>query len=515
MKNTVISLLMLFTSATAFGGFNEKLPVKWGKISPSEFSVVPSKADAAAPAIVLCDYGDIEVTNRTFYTRHTRIRILNEDGLRYASVEIPYQTRNRHDVFYALKAQTLVLENGKIVKYKVPADKIEDIKINDRWNKKKFTFPNAAPGVIVEFEYTIASLDFQKLNTWYFQREIPVIWSEVRFEVPSPYVYLVSFENNRQLAPDEEAVYGEKLQWLYNTGERQRHFQLIDNKYLLYNTNENRYKVWAMNNTKKKIIMKNLPGLAASSGAQPVSYHYPQVRFDLFESSGNLPRSFMPLLLTTYKDYDRQSEWSLMHNNSVYIGYVHYRLKTWSQYNKELLNDERFGQYLIKSPGVANLSDSLADKRYTELERVHAVYHYVRDKFKWNGQFSSAATQDFKEFMKTKTGSSAEMNLILVNLLRQNGIRSNPIMIRTADRGKPEKMYPVKDEFNHVIASAEIGGSTYLFDATSDSPELNRLNKADLGTEGWIVNNDNPGWLEIFSAEGKKDAIDELPIFRL
>jgi hypothetical protein len=511
MKSTLLFLMTILSSIQVFAGFQSKPPMKWGKISPAEFEIVPKGNDANAAAIVLCDYGEIEITNRTFYKRHTRIKILNEDGLRYASVEIPYQTRNRHDVFYDLKAHTLVLENGKVVKYKVESGQIEDIKINDRWSKKKFTFPKASPGTIIEFEYRIASLDFEKLDTWYFQREIPVIWSEIRFDVPTPFIYLVTFVNNRPLAPDEESVFGEKLKWLYNTKDRVRHFELANEKYLLYNTNESRYKVWALNNTRKKIVMKNLPGLAVVPDAQkPVSSYYPQLRFDLFESSGNVPRSLRPLLLTTHSDYERRSEWSAMHDPSEFIGYVHFRLKTWQQFNADLLEDERFGDFLRKSAGPVMALNENAD----ELSRINTIYLYVQREYKWDGQFSLYASQGFKDFMEKKSGSSADLNLILINLFRQHGIKSDPVLIRTSDLGLPERMYPVKNQFNHVIASAEIGGKRYLFDVTSRSLELNKLNRLDIGTAGWVVNKDNPGWIETFPAENSKQN-DSSPVFNL
>jgi hypothetical protein len=511
MKLLFISLLMIISSIPVFAGFRSKLPVKWGKISTSEFSIVPAGSDANASAIVLCDYSDIEITNRTFYTRHTRIKILNEDGLKYATVEIPYRLKNRHDVFYDLKAQTLVLVNGRVVEHKVAPASIEDIPINDTWSKKKFTFPMVKPGTIIEYRYRIASLDFEKLDTWYFQREIPTIWSEVRFNVPSPFTYLVSFENNRHLAPDEELVYGEKLQWLYSTRARPRRFKLIEDNFLLFNTNENRYKVWALNNMRKKIVMKNLPGFSDAREEKPFAQIYPQVRFDLFESAGNLPRMFRPLLLTTHDRYPEMNQWDL-HNDREFIGYLHYRLKTWSQFNENLLEHERFGQYLQKISGRA---DAIPVPDADELQKVNAIYQFVKKNYLWNGEFSHLAKQTFREFTEKRSGSSAEINLMLISLLRQQGIKSDPVLIRTNDLGMPEKMYPVKDQFNHVIATAEIGGKTYLFDATSNSNELNKLNNLDIGTEGWLVRRDVPGWIEIYSA-GQEIKVDEdIPVFRL
>jgi hypothetical protein len=514
MKQIIFLLLLFVVATSAFARFTDKLPVNWGKIAADEFSIVPKGTDAQAPAIVLCDFGNIEITNRTFYTRHIRIKILNEQGLQYASVEIPYEVKDKHDVFYELKAQTLVMENGKIVKYKVAPGQIEDLTINEKWHKKKFTFPHAAPGAIIEYHYVIASLDFEKLDNWYFQREIPTIWSELRFDVPPPYVYLVSFENNRELAPDEEAVFGQKLQWMYDTKTWEKRSELANNKYILFNTGENRFKVWALNDMKKKIVMKNLPGLSSVADGQPLAYHYPQVRFDLFESSGNLPRAFRPLLITTHDDYETRGEWSLMQDNSAVMGYVHYRLKTWSQFNESLLNNERFGQYLMKkSDGM--LQSEINSSGSNELEQIASIIHFVQKNFQWNGTFSMYATQNFKSFTEKRTGSSAELNLLLVNLLRQHGFKSDPVLIRTADLGQPEKLYPVKNQFNHVIASAEIGGRLFLFDATNSSSDLNRLNKLDIETQGWIVNNDHPGWVETYTEGNKKEQESEIPFFSL
>ena len=130
---------------------------------------------------------------------------------------------------------------------------------------------------------------------------------------------------------------------------------------------------------------------------------------------------------------------------------------------------------------------------------MKAVYQYVRRNYHWDGQYSLYASQDQKKFAEQRTGSSAEINLTLVNLLRNAGINSDPLLIRTKDLGMPEKMFPVKDQFNHVIAWAEIGGVEYLLDATGESSDPGRLNKLDIGTEGWLVRTENLRWIDIFT----------------
>jgi hypothetical protein len=502
MKTYINILLGILFTLPAFAGNSDRFPIRWNKITSAEFKLKPAGRDSAASAIVLCDFGNIEVTNRTFYSRHTRIKILNNNGLRYASVEIPYQTKDRHDEITQIKARTLIMENGKILEYKVPAGEMERNVINDRWSKLTFTFPKAAPGAIIEYEYTIASLDFENLDTWYFQREIPTMWSELRFEVPEPYVYLVTYENNRTLAPDESEAYGNRLQWLFDTKPRRRRIDLARNNELLYATPENRFKVWALNDRKKTITMRNLPGLDHVTGNQPLTDFYPRVTFDLFESSGNLPWSFRPLLLTTVENYDTRGEWSLMRDANAIPGYIHYRLKTWSQFNQSLLEQDRFGKYLVKNYGGNHLIDSLTHQSQDPEVRLAAIYSYIVKNFKWNGEYSMYANQRFDDFLSQQRGSSAEINLLLINMLQRAGIKADPLLVRTNDLGAPETMYPIRYQFNHVIAVAEIYGTQLLLDATSGTSDVRVINRKDIGTQGWIVSETNPGWINIFSPKG-------------
>jgi hypothetical protein len=112
--------------------------------------------------------------------------------------------------------------------------------------------------------------------------------------------------------------------------------------------------------------------------------------------------------------------------------------------------------------------------------------------------------QSFDNFLRQQKGSSAEINLLLVNMLQRAGIKADPLLVRTNDLGAPETMYPIRNQFNHVIAVAEIYGTQLLLDATSETPDVRKLNKKDIGTQGWIVRETNPGWIDIFSPKGNQ-----------
>jgi len=107
-------------------------------------------------------------------------------------------------------------------------------------------------------------------------------------------------------------------------------------------------------------------------------------------------------------------------------------------------------------------------------------------------------------FFVTVRAPRERSTLLLVNLLRQAGIAADPLLIRTADRGLPEKMFPVKGQFNHVIAVAEIDGTQILLDAVSGSADLNKLHKLDIGTRGMGSPGRKSGLIEIFSPRNRQ-----------
>ena len=54
--------------------------------------------------------------------------------------------------------------------------------------------------------------------------------------------------------------------------------------------------------------------------------------------------------------------------------------------------------------------------------------------------------------------------------------------------------------FNLRVA-VEVDGKRMLLDLTSGSSDTGRLNRKDIGTEGWIVSADVQGWIEIFGGK--------------
>lgn len=473
--------------------FRTKPPIKWGKVNEFEkqFNVVDYEKDASA--VILCDFGSIEISNRTFYRRHVRIKILSQEGLKHATVEIPYQYKNKYDDIQVLKAQVLNLsENGKIESENVNYKDIRDIQIDEYRAVKRFSFPKVRVGSIIEYQYEIASMDFVKLDDWIFQNEIPTLWSEVRFTVPEPFIYLFTYQKGPELTDEEKTAFTLSLERLKNTKWRKARAQLFKTDGVLFKTEKKNYIVHVINKKRKKIVHRSLPSLPDNKHRQVAMNRAPRIRFHLLRSEGILPPFYKPLLLSVQEDFEDMTRQQIRFKTEP-AGYIHYRLENWVQMNNRYLNSERFGRVMMKHMNYIPVFEEVLTEKMSATEKLSAVTGYVRSNVLWNGMYDNAVRRDLNEVLSSGEGSSSELNFLLLTLLKRAGLDVTPVLVKTVDQGRVEEVYPVWKQFNHVLALVTLDNQQLLIDLTV----TDKKRALPVNPQGWMVRKVNFGWINI------------------
>lgn len=176
----------------------QKPPIKLGEVPKEDIEMTEYVLDPDAEAVILCDYGYLSFKfNSTEWQwerqlkRVCRIKILNDDGYKWAEESIGlYDNNNIEENISNIKGYTYNLENGKVQKQKLDKKNIFKEKTSKNYKKVKFTMPNVKEGSVVEFSYTISSNRLTILEPWYFQRSIPVKWSEYIISIPEFLTYI-------------------------------------------------------------------------------------------------------------------------------------------------------------------------------------------------------------------------------------------------------------------------------------------------------------------------------------
>ena len=179
--------------------FSQKDPIRFGKISKAEKKIKSTELDPDANAVILCDFGEIDFRGHSVeITRHTRIKILNKNGVDEANIVLPYFFKDNNERIFKVKAQTInISDDGELEKTKVRKDDIYTVDASENWKEKRFTFPNVKTGSIIEYQYSKKSESVVNLEEWIFQNSLPTLKSHLNVFVGGSLDYKIVYNGNR------------------------------------------------------------------------------------------------------------------------------------------------------------------------------------------------------------------------------------------------------------------------------------------------------------------------------
>lgn len=441
----VLTVIIAFLSTVTLA--QESTYAKFGQISPEALHKKSYSVDSLAPAVVLSDIGHTSIEGNykgwfsAYSMRHKVIHILNNAGYDEANIEIPlYSNGDNEENLEFVNAVTYNLENGKIVTAKLDVKDIFTERRGKNVFVKKFAFPAVKAGSILEYQYKVSSDFLNNLDAWTFQGSLPVLWSEYIFSVPDFFSYRFLLQGySRPFLKAEKsrtevfAVHGS----LSSSPTQTSHF---------------RSRV-----TDKRWVFKNLPELKGEDYVTTLANHV--AKLDLQLISRNKP--------LVEEDY-RQS---------------------WTDLTNEL----------IKEFGLDNEGDSLwfardaekiAGTETNETEKAKRLFRFVRDQFVCTGNEGIIQKQSAQTTLRKRKGSAAELNLLLIQLLRSVGIWSDPVILSTTDHGYALEEYPNRSRFNYVVVRALTDDKFFYLDASHNRLGFARLLPECYNGHARVVNNE-------------------------
>lgn len=178
------------------------------------------------------------------------------------------------------------------------------------------------------------------------------------------------------------------------------------------------------------------------------------------------------------------------------------RIYSWPQIIKFLAEDEDFGIQLKREiPRTVDLDEALK-KLNDPYQKMTTIHNYVRKNMEWNNFSGIWAQNGIKSAWKDKKGTSGEINLILVNLLKDAGLKASPLLVSTRENGRVNTSFAHWRNFNKVLAYVTIGEKTYILDATEKYTPSNLIPYEVMYSEGLVIEKIDTwewGWRVIWS----------------
>lgn len=486
MRSLLTFVVLAYTLGTAYAQAPKE---KWSTVTEEELTMAFCSLEPSASAAYLDKFGHYYFNRhyyfsvqelRTIYHYQNRVKIFTDEGIKYATVSIPFRGYDEYEDVIEITGTTYNLENGKIVKSKMKQKNVKWKKDGrNMWNCT-FTLPDVKAGSVIEYSYKIASLDFLKLRDWMFQSDIPVLNGDMTLTTPH-FFQFAFFSNIPSFKLEANRTESNEYIQFYNTN-----IYVFSNSLHLRTRNIPSFKKEVFMPDSARQIYK---GEFLLSFAMTRPSDFSHIR-DYY-----LMPYLKPLLLTTTEDYYEVKERISLYNELM-AGFKIIEGMEWDAFVKKLSKQDDFGKAMMKAFENKSLIDSFR-KVETGRKRMVAIYDFVRNRMKWNGQYRIFASSSMEKIFEKKSGYSADINMLLINLLNRSGIQARPVLISTRSYGDVYKEMAFVKKFNHLIVSVELDGKRYLLDATDPLRPYDLLPNDDLNGEGLLVNLLDYQWIPL------------------
>ncbi|SIS44174.1 Transglutaminase-like superfamily protein [Kaistella chaponensis] len=177
---------------------------------------------------------------------------------------------------------------------------------------------------------------------------------------------------------------------------------------------------------------------------------------------------------------------------------------TWKDISKRLYDHDDFGSELKKQNLVKDLLPAEIKEMPSKTDKARAILKYVQKNYTWNKEDEVVTDKGIRNLLSTKIGNTAEINLLLIMLLRSADIDANPIVLATVKKGMLTGYLPSLAQLNFVLASYIEDNKFVLLDATSKQSDLNMISPRALNYYGYYMTKDDAKQINILFPEVSK-----------
>lgn len=200
--------------------------------------------------------------------------------------------------------------------------------------------------------------------------------------------------------------------------------------------------------------------------------------------------------MTTLDDYISRIDFHLSKVDIPGQETIHV-LKTWGNVVSSLMQEEDFGGQIRASNFLKKILEEEVGEEKDPKKIVTKLYEFVKRSVDWNGYTDVIPDHLFKKVLDDKKGSSSEINLLLVTLLKKAGLEAYPVALSTRDYGAIRAFVPKVNQFNDLICSVMISEKRILLDATDKFLPMNALPLRCMNEVGLLIDEQEAEWIPI------------------
>jgi hypothetical protein len=443
-----ISFIFFFILLLSLSAYSQDFD--FGKFDNTEMEMSKYNKDTSAHAVVLREFGKTWISSADriplIHEYHVKIKIFDSKKFDEGDVAIRlyHSDNDTYENVRDIKGITYYKDDQGMVRQAVlDKSKIYHEQIDKHHELVKFALPNLRNGCIIEYSYLTESPYHFNYHTWNFQSDIPKIYSEYEAHIPAIYEYNVVLRGFLKLSKNDAVLEPECFSY--------------------YGTKADCSKI--------TYAMSDIPAF---------------IEEDYMTSRWNFISAI----------YYEMSTMTDQH------GVKQKQTQDWNSIDYNLKHNDDFGVQIKKRDLLKERIPAQVWAMPDTMAKAKAIYSYLQNLFKWNNQRGILSEDGIKKALDNRGANVADINLSLIAALRAAGINTEAVILSTRDNGLVNKLFPTESEFDYVVAKADIGGQSYLLDATDPFLPFGLLPLRCINDQGRVMSLDKPSyWIDMIQSK--------------
>ena len=432
---------------------------------------------------------------------HRKVKILTEEGLRYATVTIPYYrfmeyTERVSGIKVTVSNGEVDAEGNPVVR-KMEKECVEDVQMGMNYRQKRFTVSDVSPGDTIEIRYEVLGMfpeyfvreydDPAKINfftafgfmtryglgedivfpKWNFQEDVPVLESCLEVSHFDDYLF-------------DSVIYGDiKVACTEQDGGVYKIMQRV------------------IQGRKHLSISTGTASSMSAGGIRPAykEKYLRRLKFtavDLAAIEEDEKYVINPNKYKSAVDFDfkgRKIDVEAQTESVAAVGDYRYS-NSWTDVGKILFNSRYFGRKIFYSQDFyREYADSVANLSVSDYEKVQLICNHIRNDLECTSQDRGMFISSLRDIYTGKRGSNVDICAIAYKTLDRAGFKPKMVMLKSRDAGHLHTGGTSVGALNNAVLHITLkDGRIVLFDPTGNPKDTRLLNPMYLVREGIVYN---------------------------
>ena len=313
------------------------------------------------------------------------------------------------------------------------------VDLNSRYKILEFEMPDVKQGSIIEYKYTLERRYIEELPDFHFSHRVPTRQASLYLQNSNFARYETVQENVEfDLKYEEQRVDTSSVPMIFT-------YRRPEPVYI------------------QKWSAGNIPALDESSYVSSIDDIRSKLRFQISEFGQ--PRQ--PL------------------ENS------------WEFVAAQILRNNNPFEFTDNYDTLLQLGREIAEESASDIAAMTNIFKTVNGSVQYDGRRSVFADGSLDHVLTGEPSTQAEINLVLLTLLRGAGLDARPLYFSAREFGRINKSFPSLFQFNSMLIVSELEGETFFMDASFPHSLPNLIPVESYNEQGMVLTESEHQWIDI------------------